>query len=436
MANIVGSFISGAEAGKRKRLAGLQAAQYAEEAPLRKRERLAGLGLAESRLQHQKAVAPYQLQQAQMRQKMSSAQFDEFMDKRNMTNAAITASEFKTVPIESRPQWIEQKISESARKGNNTLTRQLIEIRDMSPADQEKAADSTIQLAQRWGILRPEPTEKPPRVSLTAGEYLVNGLPKTLKVSDRGFVDAVTGELVPEGAEVRKVRTGTVTTIDPKTGQVTIKEGVQLDGKTGATPAVRTKAQKKILESTELLGQLKRIEDLYTPEYLGVYRQAKEKWKKFKSKIGIGLSEEEKKERSKYVKFSRNTSNFLNQYLKSQSGVAISDREAKRLMKAMPTMNDDAVEYMAKFEEVRSDLERARLIYGLALKEQGKKRGTPEVEKRADQFTANVGSLSSEDIDTMGEHILSIHPEWQNLPESQQTDTVVEELRRLGFING
>ena len=293
----------------------------------------------------------------------------------------------------------------------------------LSSEERKEKAGKVVELAQHTGVL-PKPAKA---VSLQRVPLQKRGTGEVIQASYNKLTDTYThaGEEI-DITEYTKPVSGKSKKLYGPSGELLYEE---TDG-ISATPAVKTEAQKKILQSTEAMAQIKSIEDLYKPEYLEWTTQAGQLWGKIKEKAGVGLSKDEKVFKTKYTKFKRNTFNFLNQYLKNQSGVAISPKEAERLKQSMPIMGDSPTEFLAKLGEVKTDLERTRLIYGMALKEYGVEKGTPGVNKRADQFASNPNA------DVMGEYILSINPQWGNLPVEQQEENVVDELERLGFING
>jgi BMFP domain-containing protein YqiC len=85
----------------------------------------------------------------------------------------------------------------------------------------------------------------------------------------------------------------------------------------------------------------------------------------FKEKWDLGqVSGEDKKKLAEYTSFKRDSISSLNNYIKQITGAAMSEQEAKRLMKGMPNPGigmfdgDSPTEFKAKMDAILASLDR------------------------------------------------------------------------------
>jgi hypothetical protein len=89
-----------------------------------------------------------------------------------------------------------------------------------------------------------------------------------------------------------------------------------------------------------------------------------------------------------FAAFRASTTDTLSQYIKSLSGLTVSDKERESLLQSVPTVNDKYNVYMSKMNELQKRLNRYKNAELEAVKKyQGKK--IPETEQQAQQ-TGNV----------------------------------------------
>jgi len=142
-----------------------------------------------------------------------------------------------------------------------------------------------------------------------------------------------------------------------------IRTGVKHGQK--ATKPVKTDVQKKSLEANATYADLKNTVRQYDDKYLMGRDKVKYFTNAFKEKWSIGdVSSEEKKDLREYTKFKRDSIATLNNYIKQITGAAMSNEEAKRLMKGMPNPGvklfdgDSPTEFKAKMDGVMQSLDR------------------------------------------------------------------------------
>lgn len=141
--------------------------------------------------------------------------------------------------------------------------------------------------------------------------------------------------------------------------------GPMTPGKTAAG-----KIDEDMLGVTKNLMQLDTIAGQFKPEY-----------QRFQDRVGYqalrvkdsttGLTNKEKQDLTDFSQYRRNAFNTLNDYIKSVTGAAMSEAEAKRIMKAMPNAGegmfdgDSPTEFKAKLDDAIGQTKKAvaRLAY-------------------------------------------------------------------------
>jgi outer membrane lipoprotein SlyB len=216
-------------------------------------------------------------------------------------------------------------------------------------------------------------TLRPPKTVLTKGtpvDYqLTNGetAPLVLKASGVGFINAATGREVDPGTIRGRVRVGKRRTYNPDTGQF-VEEDMLLDQEVGK----RTKGdiEKNLVEGAESIIALKGMERRYDKKHLTYLGRLRAKFLQEKEKAGISLTGKEKRDLGDFVSFRTESLDFLNNYLKNMSGVAISEKEMARLQKTMPNPGDSPTTYINKLKTVRNKIEKKMILWAV-LKQKG-----------------------------------------------------------------
>lgn len=130
-------------------------------------------------------------------------------------------------------------------------------------------------------------------------------------------------------------------------------------GKMFADPADPTKLPKEALNEigktevnlTEQLGRMREITRQFRPEFLTFEEQAKQYGVSWLDKFDATrskLTPEQIQQHAQYTAFRRDTVDNLNRYIKEITGAAMGVEEAKRIISAMPNMDDGPTAFMAK----------------------------------------------------------------------------------------
>lgn len=145
-------------------------------------------------------------------------------------------------------------------------------------------------------------------------------------------------------------------------------------GATGFGKTAKNKAEEKLFDTTESLSRLTAIEGLAKPEF----QEMGTKWgmwsKALKEKAGYKLNENEKKSLEDFSKYRRRAYEHLNKYLNEISGAAITEQEARRLLKTLPDPGeniwdgDSPTEFKAKLEDAMQSARWAIARYNYAMK--------------------------------------------------------------------
>jgi hypothetical protein len=174
-------------------------------------------------------------------------------------------------------------------------------------------------------------------------------------------------DAIPQG-DPRRAQYDKVIT-DYKAGRgsqnVTVNTGPMTPGKTAGN-----KVDEDLLGVTRNLMQLDAISSQFKPEY-----------QRFQDKIGfealkikdssVGLNNKEKKDLTEYSQYRRNAFNTLNEYIKSITGAAMTNAEADRILKGLPSPGtglfdgDSPTEFKAKLDDAvqKTKMSVARLAY-------------------------------------------------------------------------
>jgi hypothetical protein len=117
-------------------------------------------------------------------------------------------------------------------------------------------------------------------------------------------------------------------------GTFTLTQGPLGSG--GLTKPVQADLQKKVVNTTENIARLEAIGQQFDPAFMDIesrFGATKTKWKE---KLGMDVSPEEKAQLSRFSAFSRDAIENINSYIKEITGAQMSEKEADRIRKAMP----------------------------------------------------------------------------------------------------
>lgn len=150
-----------------------------------------------------------------------------------------------------------------------------------------------------------------------------------------------------------------ITTSDGTVIRTNVPQGTQ------PTKPTKNKVQQKLLDAAETYSNIRSIASQYEEKYLkgldkiGYFTTA------FKEKWNLGqVSTDDKKGLAEYTRFRRDSISSLNEYIKQITGAAMSEPEAKRILKGMPNPGqglfdgDSPTEFKAKMDGVMSQLDR------------------------------------------------------------------------------
>jgi len=118
---------------------------------------------------------------------------------------------------------------------------------------------------------------------------------------------------------------------------------------------VRGDVDKAEFKATELMGRMKAIKEGFQKEFLTFEEQANQFGVSFADKfdtLRAKLPPEVLQRHAEYTTFRRDTVENLNRYIQEVTGAAMGVEEAKRLSKAVPTMDDGPTAFKAKMDGV------------------------------------------------------------------------------------
>jgi len=158
-------------------------------------------------------------------------------------------------------------------------------------------------------------------------------------------------KLVPVGpVKLPKPSTGTVTSIDPETGQITISQGVP--GADLAKPTVKA-IETQILETQNVLSSLDQIENMFDPSYLTIPTQL-ENYVSLQMERLTGVPVADAQGLMNYSQFRAQTQNLFSTILKQLSGAAVTKFELDNAKRFLPDVKDSPTEFRAKLDNFRN----------------------------------------------------------------------------------
>jgi len=158
-------------------------------------------------------------------------------------------------------------------------------------------------------------------------------------------------KLVPIGpAKLPKPSTGTITSIDPETGNITITSGVP--GADLAKPTVKA-IEGQILETQDVLSQLDSIAQAYDPSFQTIPTQL-ENYAQITLEKLTGVPPSDQEGLIRYSQFRAQTQNLFSTILKQLSGAAVTKFELENARRFLPDVNDSPTQFKAKLNNFRS----------------------------------------------------------------------------------
>ena len=158
-------------------------------------------------------------------------------------------------------------------------------------------------------------------------------------------------KLVPAGpAKMPKPTTGTITSIDPETGNITITSGVS--GADLAKPTVKA-IEGQILETQDVLSQLDSIAQAYDPSFQTIPTQL-ENYAQITLEKLTGVPPSDQEGLIRYSQFRAQTQNLFSTILKQLSGAAVTKFELENARRFLPDVNDSPTQFKAKLNNFRS----------------------------------------------------------------------------------
>ena len=227
------------------------------------------------------------------------------------------------------------------------------------------------------GVEKPEEEGKDRRIVLAAdgfkyyddtGERVLPGVekPEEAAPAPRGIVNL----MMPDGT-LQAFRDGT-----PELEAALQQPGVTRIGVAVQAPSVdalgvgqKTEGtlEENVLKSEEALARLSEIAQSFDPAMLELPHQARTMFLGLKEKLGFDIGEEGRGQLEDYATFRQVTTNNLNLYIQDITGAQVSEKEAVRLMKTAPNLNDSPTQFRAKLVAIMGSLQAVQARARLAL---------------------------------------------------------------------
>lgn len=203
---------------------------------------------------------------------------------------------------------------------------------------------------------------------------------------------------------------GSILQEDPTTGKLTsvlgrakkgtsivLPDGTIVDIEGGAgegqplTQKSLNRAQDDIISTQSNLVDLDNIAKNYSDEYLTYKGQFGAAATKYKEKLGIETSEDERRFLANRTKFTQGVEQFFNKYRKEITGAAASVQELEMLKKSMLNADASPTEFRAAYDKFR-DVANAQLELKNSLLQQGIKPGTRDFTRLMNEAYLNKGA--------------------------------------------
>jgi hypothetical protein len=266
----------------------------------------------------------------------------------------IIAQDDAAIDAERRQQAILMLQDRMARERQSVdmAARERMELLKLNQPKQF-APPETLQLTE---ALRQMPENDPRR------EHLQARLTHLTTRPDKAESTSPLGRLLAEEASIRAENPS-----DPRLKHYELAiantsknagGGVQI---TNQMPGLGKPAQGQVdtglLDTTKGIMTLSTIEGQFRPEFQQIMPRAGAMWSSWKDKAGVGMSPDENKFLQDFSAYKRNAINSMNEYIKSITGAAMSEAEAKRILQGMPRPGeglfdgDSPTEFKSKLDD-------------------------------------------------------------------------------------
>jgi hypothetical protein len=205
------------------------------------------------------------------------------------------------------------------------------------------------------------------------------------------------GKDVPS-ERVKQVPTGQSRKIYDSQGNIIMEE----TSGGGVTSPVKTELQKEVASNTVTLSSLDELSQTYDKKYLQLPEQFKVGGLKLVEKAGFDLSPGDQKRIEDLSSFQAATVDVAAKYIKTISGVAVSEPEAKRLRKVLPQAGDSPSEFRGKLNTAIKRLKKINLIHKLILN--GDIPISGNIPDTGDKYI-NMKKLPVETVDKVGDRL-------------------------------
>jgi len=166
-----------------------------------------------------------------------------------------------------------------------------------------------------------------------------------------------------EGLPQTEVTKRDIANINSRIAKITTITGTTEHDPRSIQKKTRSKIEDTLVKTGDNLARLEEIKRTYKENFLTYKTRFGEWTKAIKEQIGFKLDKADRLKLGEFAKFRRKTFSFLNEYIHDMSGAAVSVQEAIRMKKALPTMDDSPTEYLAKMEDLMSELESKQTRY-------------------------------------------------------------------------
>lgn len=262
-------------------------------------------------------------------------------------------------------------LSDYPRVRQELLGMMGVQAHPLLPEPEKFQGEQDFGQYKKWAIQQTIPIkdqldlQKRTHATIQVGDEAIHGT-----YDARGnFVPTVVGGQEARGSKWSPNTTGL---------DVVLPDGTQIStgGKKGdAQSGLGKQAQNKVEESLVTVGEkIRRVADItqnFDPKFLELPTRWGADWTNLKEKLGINPPEEAKKSLEEFATFRQKSVNNMNEGIKEITGAAMSEPEARRIMKGMPDVGtglfdgDGPTVFKSKMDATRKELKmvQARLDY-------------------------------------------------------------------------
>jgi hypothetical protein len=293
--------------------------------------------------------------------------------------------------------------------------------------DSPQAPKDTIAQGTSFGV---RPNDLPKDQWLAPKPVLVTAEGQEKPVQKLASYNKTTGQyrigdkIVPASQVAPIPKQDRATTVYDKEGNIVYQETL---GNSPLQKPVKTSVQKKIIENEVTLGSLRDMKKGFKDKFQQIPHRLYVGISKIEDMLGFtDISDEQRAAITELSAHQSKTVAATAAYIKSQSGLAVSDKEFRRLKIVMPNKNDSPVEFQSKLDTVMNRLDRSNTLYRALLDAEPNK--TPSLDTIDDNMD---GELSEDMQNKVGDYMLS---EMRKInPEATEAD-VAKLMRQRGMI--